>query len=151
MCTLNRSNFTSCTSGRLWGTYWCSRSDLLEDEIGDRSIGVDDDGGHFVVTDLLQQRRRVQVVIQHPDWQRLSRNEKAADQFLQSQQAWGRAKAEPSSISRSISVDTTHIFQNVSFAGPVKIMSYPRMAMHLCHLANMIDGLSNSSLNCDII
>lgn len=44
-----------------------SSADLLEDEIGDGGIGVDDDGGHFVIADLLQQRRRVQVVIQHPD------------------------------------------------------------------------------------
>lgn len=63
------------------------KADLLEDEIGDGSIGINDDGGHFVIADLLQQRRGVQVVIQHPDRQRLPRDEKAADQFLQSQQA----------------------------------------------------------------
>lgn len=65
----------------------CARADLLQDEIGDRSIGVDDDGCHFVIADLLQQRRRVQVVVQHPDGQRLPGDEKAADQLLQSQQA----------------------------------------------------------------
>lgn len=48
--------------------FFCpSSADLLEDEIGDGGIGVDNDGGHFVIADLFQQRRRVQVVIQHPD------------------------------------------------------------------------------------
>lgn len=58
------SNFTSYTSEKCTDV---ERADLLEDEIGDRGVGIDDDGGHFVITDLLQQRRRVQVVIQHPD------------------------------------------------------------------------------------
>lgn len=67
--------------------YQCLNVDLLEDEIRDRSIGIYDDGSHFVIADLLQQRRRVQVVIQHPDRQRLPGDEKSSDQFLQSQQA----------------------------------------------------------------
>lgn len=85
--------------------YQCLKVDLLEDEIRDRSIGINDDGSHFVIADLLQQRRRVQVVIQHPDRQRLPGDEKASDQFLQSQQAWGRARC----ISMSASGDLFHI------------------------------------------
>lgn len=53
--------------GRFRSVRGCVRADLLQDEIGDGSIGVNDDGCHFVIADLLQQWRRVQVVIQHPD------------------------------------------------------------------------------------
>lgn len=41
--------------------------DLFEDEVGDGGVGVDDDGGHLVVSYLLQQRGGIQAVIQHPD------------------------------------------------------------------------------------
>lgn len=101
----------------------CLRADLLQDEIGDRSIGVDDDGRHFVIADLLQQRCRVQVVIQHSDWQRLPGDEKAADQFLQSQQAWGRVRAERSCISMSASEDTAHSLWNRA-EGTVKYLDF---------------------------
>lgn len=57
--------------------------------VGDGGVGVDDDGGHFVVSDLLQQRSRVQTVVQHPHRQRFPGDEEAADQLLQSQQAYG--------------------------------------------------------------
>lgn len=64
-------------------------ADLFEDKIGDGGVGVDDDGGHLVVADLLQQGGGVQVVVQHPDRQRLPGDEEASHQLLQSQQAWG--------------------------------------------------------------
>lgn len=59
--------------------------DLPEDIVGDGGVGIDDDGGHFVIADLLQQRGGVQAVIQHPNWQRLSGDKEATDQLLQSQ------------------------------------------------------------------
>lgn len=62
--------------------------DLPEDVVGDGGVGIDDDGGHFVITDLLQQGRRVQAVIQHSNGQRLPGDQEATDQLLQSQEAW---------------------------------------------------------------
>lgn len=59
--------------------------DLPEDAVGDGGVGVDDDGGHFVVADLLQQRGGVQTVVQHPHRQRLPGDEEASDQLLQPQ------------------------------------------------------------------
>lgn len=50
--------------------------------MGDGRVGVDDDGGHFVVSDLLEQRRGVPAVIQHPHGQRLLGNEEASHQLL---------------------------------------------------------------------
>ena len=58
--------------------------DLLEDEIGDGGVGVYDDGGHFVISDLLQQGGGVQAIIQHPDRQRLPGDQEATHQLLQS-------------------------------------------------------------------
>lgn len=55
--------------------------------VGDGGVGVDDDGRHLVVADLLQQGGRVQAVVQHPHRQRLPGDEEAVDQLLQSQQA----------------------------------------------------------------
>lgn len=111
--------------------YWCVRADLLEDEIGNRGVGVNDNGGHFVVPDLLQQRCRVQVVIQHPDWQRLPGDEKATDQFLQSQQAWGRAKAEPGRISMSYQWTQLIFPERKLLQRPGKILIYPQTATYL--------------------
>lgn len=61
--------------------------DLPEDVVGDGGVGVDDDGGHFVVTDLLQKGGGVQAVVQHSHRQRLPGDEEAVHQLLQSQQA----------------------------------------------------------------
>lgn len=55
--------------------------------VGDGGVGVDDDGGHLVVSDLLQQGGGVQAVVQHSHRQRLPGDEEAVDQLLQSQQA----------------------------------------------------------------
>lgn len=83
-------------------TYWRFRPDLFQDEIGHWSIGVYDDGGYFVVTDLLEERRGVQVVVQHPDRQRLPWDEETADQFLQPQQACMGGGAEQIQSWRSV-------------------------------------------------
>lgn len=56
--------------------------------VGDGGVGVDDDGGHFVVTDLLQKRGGVHAVVQHPHRQRLPGDDEATDQLLQAQQAY---------------------------------------------------------------
>lgn len=53
--------------------------------VRDGGVGIDDDSGHFVITNLLQKGRGVQTVIQHPNWQRLPGDEEATDQLLQSQ------------------------------------------------------------------
>lgn len=59
-------------------------ADLSQDEVRDGCVGVDDDGGHFVVSDLLQQRGGVQAVVQHAHRQRLPGDEEATHQLLQS-------------------------------------------------------------------
>lgn len=60
---------------------------LPEDLVGDGGVGVDDDGGHFIITDLLQEGGGVQAVVQHSHRQRVPGDEEAVDQLLQSQQA----------------------------------------------------------------
>lgn len=59
---------------------------LTEDEVGDGGIGIDDDSGHLVVTDLLEQWRGIPAVVQHPHGQRLLGDKEASHQLLQSQQ-----------------------------------------------------------------
>lgn len=76
----NCFSFSECSG-------YINRPDLPEDVVGDGGVGVDDDGRHLVVTDLLQQGGRVQAVVQHPHRQRLPGDEEAVDQLLQSQQA----------------------------------------------------------------
>lgn len=55
---------------------------LPEDMVGDGGIGINDDGGHFVITDLLQHGGGIQGVIQHPHRQRLPGDEELANQLL---------------------------------------------------------------------
>lgn len=56
-----------------------AQADLSQDEVGDGRVGVDDDGGHFVIANLLQQRGGVQAVIQHAHRQRLPGDEETTD------------------------------------------------------------------------
>lgn len=77
------SDVRSCASALM------QTADLPEDVIRDGGVGVNDDGGHFVITYLLQQGGGVQTVVQHPHRQRLPGDEEAADQLLQSQQTYG--------------------------------------------------------------
>lgn len=59
--------------------------DLAQDAVGHGGVGVDDDGGHLVIPDLLQQWSGVQALVQDPDRQRLPRYQEAPQQLLQSQ------------------------------------------------------------------
>lgn len=40
---------------------------LLQDGVGHGGVGVDNDGGCFVISDLFEERCGVPAVIQHPD------------------------------------------------------------------------------------
>lgn len=54
-------------------------SHLLQDEVRDGSIGVDNNGGDLVVSDLLEQRRGIVGVVQHPDREGFLGDEELAD------------------------------------------------------------------------
>lgn len=54
-------------------------SHLLQDEVRDGSIGVDNNGGDLVISDLLEQRRGIVGVIQHPDREGFLGDEELAD------------------------------------------------------------------------
>lgn len=55
---------------------------LPENMIRYRSISINDDGSHFVITDLLQQRGGIQTFIQHSHRQRLSGDKEVANKLL---------------------------------------------------------------------
>lgn len=56
---------------------------LLQDGVGHGGVGMHDDGGCLVISDLLQERGGIPAVIQHPHRQRVLGNEELPQQLLQ--------------------------------------------------------------------
>lgn len=76
-----RQNSTSDAAARL------KRTDPLQNDVRHRGVGVHDDGGGLVVSDLLQQRGGVLALVEHAHRQRLLGDEEPPEELLQVQKA----------------------------------------------------------------